>query len=163
MTAQALKPYLEPMKSTYPLLLVLLLSAPTSWALELAANARVSIVKAIDIGVVNELDFGSISQLNGTCSMGSSGILSGSDGQDCSGSSTPGVFQIAGANGQSIIMNVTSGAAVDGINFTPRIDGSDNRTLVDGTANVEIIGDLTLSDATLGDKNISYTVTANYQ
>ncbi|ARN73519.1 DUF4402 domain-containing protein [Oceanicoccus sagamiensis] len=151
------------MKTPWTLLLLLLLSAPNSWALELAANARVNIVKAIDISLVSELDFGNISELNGTCTMGSSGTLSASDGQDCSGTSTPGVFQVAGTNGQTIIMNVTAGAAVDGINFTPKIDGSNTRTLVDGNANIEIIGHLTLSDTTLGDKNIAYTVTANYQ
>ncbi len=151
------------MKFTWTPLLLLLLSAPTSWALELAANAKVTIVKAIDIAVVSELDFGTISELNGTCTMASSGALSGSDGQDCAGTSTPGLFQVAGANGQSIIMNVTAGAAVDGINFNPKIDGSVTRTLVDGTANIEIIGDLTLTDTTLGDKDIAYTVTANYQ
>jgi hypothetical protein len=132
-------------------------------AAELQGNARVTIIESVAISQVTELDFGTISQLDGTCSMTSSGTLSGSDGQDCSGTSTPGFFQFAGASGQNISMAVTAGATVEGVTFTPKIDGSINRSLVDGATSVKIIGDLTLSNATLGDKNIAYTVTANYQ
>ena len=151
------------MNITWMLLLAILLSAPTSWALDWVASAKVIIVKSIDIASVTELDFGNISRLNGTCTMASSGGLSGSDGQDCTGTSSPGVFQLNGANNQSVILKVTAGASVNGVSFSPKIDGDASLALTDGTASVQIIGDLILTDATLGEKNIAYTLTANYQ
>ena len=151
------------MKSLRPALLLLTLLPSPLWAAELTANARVNIVEAVDMSTVSELNFGNISQLDGTCSMASSGVLTASDGQDCAGSSSPGIFEVAGTTGQSITLNVSAGGSVDGVSFTPKIDGALTRTLSGGKVSIEVIGDLTLSNATLGDKAIAYTVTANYQ
>ncbi len=125
-------------------------------------NARVQIVPAININQESEIDFGQLSNVDGTCIMSSGGSLSGTAGMDCAGDQVPGVFSISGANGAVISLSVTQGST-DGVVFNPVIDGSISRTLANGLTTVTILGSLILNNAIDGDKNISYTLTANYE
>lgn len=138
-----------------------LLSPPVMAASELA-SARVSIVPAININEEAEIDFGQLSNIDGTCYMSSGGTLSGTTGMDCVGSQAPGVFSISGLIGAVINISVTQGS-IDGVTFDPVIDGELSRTLANGSTTVTILGSLTLNNALDGDKNISYTFTANYE
>lgn len=138
-----------------------LLSQPALAASELA-SARVSIVPAINISEETEIDFGQLSNIDGTCFMSSDGTLSGTTGMDCVGSQAPGVFSISGLSGAVINISVSQGS-IDGVTFDPVIDGELSRTLEGGSTTVTILGSLTLNNALDGDKNITYTFTANYE
>lgn len=138
-----------------------LLSQPVIAASELA-SARVSIVPAINISEDAEIDFGQLSNIDGTCYMSNDGSLSGTTGMDCVGNQAPGVFSISGLNGAVINISVSQGS-IDGVTFNPVIDGELSRTLEGGSTTVTILGSLTLNNALDGEKNISYTFTANYE
>ena len=126
------------------------------------ANARVQIVPAINISQDTEVDFGTLNNVNGTCAMSVGGDLSGTSGMDCAGTQTPGQFTIGGASGSVVTIAVTQGQ-LGGVTFNPVIAGSNSRTLEEGSTTVTVIGNVVLQDATDGDKNISYTFTANYE
>ncbi len=134
-----------------------------AFAADEASNANVNIVTAITISEDTEIDFGTITNEDGTCTMASGGALTGSAGQSCTGTETPGSFTVSGTDGAVVDLVVTAGAAVDGVTYTPAIDGASTATLTGGNATVAVIGNLALSSATDGDKNIAYTFTANYQ
>ncbi len=137
----------------------------SNWALaaDLASNANVEIVTAISLSEDTEIDFGMLTNENGTCTMASGGALTGSAGQSCTGTETPASFTVTGTAGKVVNVSVTAGAAVDGVTYTPVIDGSTTPTLSAGSATVPVIGNLVLASATDGAKNIAYTFTANYQ
>lgn len=141
----------------------LLLISSAALAVDHSSYATVEIVENLSMSQSQALNFGSIENIDGICIMASGGTLSGQDGQNCSGSSSPGEFIISGSVDQSIIITVDASAGEDGVVFTPEIDGSSIRTLDGGSTTVKIIGQLSLNTATLGAKNIEYTITANYQ
>jgi len=130
---------------------------------DLASTANVNVLAALTLAETTQIDFGTIGIEDGTCTMASGGALTGSGGQTCSGTQTPGLFTITGTDGQVLDLSVTAGAAVDGVTYNPVIDGAATATLTGGTATVDMIGNLVLSSATAGVKAISYTFTANYQ
>ncbi len=144
-------------------ILFLLLFSGGVYAAAVTGHARVNIVTAVNISEVSVIDFGVVENADGTCTMDASGALSGSDGQTCDGSATPGEFLISGEIGQNIVVSTTSTITVDGVSFAPTIEGSNVRTLDDGTTTVKIIGEITLGGASEGNKNIDYIITANYQ
>ena len=133
------------------------------FAADEASNANVNIVTAISISEDTEIDFGTLTNEDGTCTMASGGALTGSAGQTCTGTETPAAFTVNGTDGAVVDVSVTAGAAVDGVTYNPVIDGASTATLTGGNATVAVIGNLVLSSATDGDKNIAYTFTANYQ
>ena len=139
------------------------LASGAAYAADQAGNANVEIVSAIVITENTQIDFGQIINLDGTCTMASGGSLSGTAGMACTGTETPGTFQVAGTTGAVVDVSVTAGPAVDGVTFNPVIDGVLTRTLAGGTADVDVIGNIVLASATDGVKDIAYTFTANYQ
>jgi hypothetical protein len=132
-------------------------------AADLAANANVEIVTAVSINEDTQIDFGLLTNENGTCTMAASGVLTGSAGQSCTGTETPAAFTVSGTDGKVVNLSVTAGAAVGGVTYNPVIVGASSATLTGGSATVAVIGNLVLASATDGDKNIAYTFTANYQ
>lgn len=142
----------------------MLLVSAAAQSVNYSSQAFVEIVENLSMSESQPLNFGSIENIDGTCIMASGGSLSGEGGQNCSGTSTPGEFTISGTANQNIVVTVSStGSSVDGVTFIPEIDGSSIRTLEGGNTSVTVIGQLSLSAATLGAKNIEYTITANYQ
>ncbi len=139
----------------------LMLSSAVMAANEIA-TARVQIVPAINITEQTEIDFGTLSNIDGTCTMSSGGSLSGTAGMECAGDEVPGQFNISGLDGAVISLSVTQGFS-QGVTFQPVIDGSNSRTLEGGVTTVVILGSLTLNNAQDGEQNISYTLTANYE
>jgi len=123
----------------------------------------VEIVSAITITEVEQIDFGQIINLDGTCTMSSGGSLSGTVGMGCTGSETPGSFDITGTSGAVVDVSVTAGATIDGVTYNPNIDGALSRTLTGGSATINVIGNIQLNSASDGVKDIAYTFTANYQ
>lgn len=132
-------------------------------AADLTGTANVNLLAPLNLAETTQVDFGTIGSEDGTCTMASGGALTGSAGQSCSGTQTPGVFTVTGTDGQVIDVSATAGAAVDGVTFNPTIDGPATATLTGGSATINMIGNLVLSSATAGTKAISYTFTANYQ
>lgn len=132
-------------------------------AADQAGNANVEIVSAILISEDTQIDFGQIINLDGTCNMASGGALSGTTGMGCTGTETAGSFTISGTSGAVVDVSVSPGVVVDGVAYNPAIDGILTRTLTGGQATVEVIGNIVLSSATDGVKDIAYTFTANYQ
>ncbi len=132
-------------------------------ATDQASNANVEIVTAIAISEDTQIDFGLLTNEDGTCTMASGGALTGSSGQSCTGSATPGSFTVTGTAGQVVDLTLTAGSAVGGVAYNPVVDGSSTPTLTAGSATVAVIGNLVLVSATDGDKDIAYTFTANYQ
>lgn len=147
-----------------PLTTLLLFLFPLScFAINHSSYAYVEIVENLEMIEAQALNFGLIENIDGICVMASDGTLSGQNGQNCSGTSSPGEFTISGTSDQNIIVTVMASNAQDGVAFTPEIDGANSRTLEGGSATVTVIGQLTLSDALIGGKSIEYTITANYQ
>lgn len=132
-------------------------------AADQAGNANVEIVSAITISEDTQIDFGQVINTDGTCNMASGGSLSGTAGMGCTGTETPAAFTINGTTGSVVDINVTAGAAVDGVTYNPVVDGILTRTLTGGTVSVNVIGNIVLSSASDGVKDIAYTFTANYQ
>ncbi|WP_145999246.1 hypothetical protein [Oceanicoccus sp. KOV_DT_Chl] len=132
-------------------------------AADFSANANVEIVTAVSISEDTQIDFGILTNEDGTCTMASGGALTGSNGQSCTGTETPAAFTVDGTDGKVVDLSVTAGSAVDGVTYTPVIDGASTATLTGGSATVAVIGNLVLASATDGDKDIAYTFTANYQ
>lgn len=132
-------------------------------AADQAGNANVEIVSAILITETTQIDFGQIINIDGTCTMGTGGALSGTAGMGCTGTETAGTFSIAGTSGAVVDVSVSAGASVDGVSYNPVVDGVLTRTLTGGAATVNVIGNIVLASATDGVKDIAYTFTANYQ
>lgn len=132
-------------------------------AADQAGNANVEIVSAITISEDTQIDFGQVINTDGTCNMASGGSLSGTAGMGCTGVETPAAFTINGTTGAVVDISVTAGAAVDGVTYNPVVDGILTRTLSGGTTSVNVIGNIVLSGASDGVKDIAYTFTANYQ
>lgn len=140
-----------------------LAASSIAFAADQAGNANVEIVSATTISEDTQVDFGQIINANGTCSMASGGGLSGTTGMGCTGTETPGLFTINGTSGAVVDINVSAGATVDGVTYNPVVDGILTRTLSGGSTSVSVIGNIILSNATDGVKDIAYTFTANYQ
>lgn len=135
----------------------------TIFAAEQTGTANVEIVSALSITEETEVDFGQVVNVDGTCSMASGGVLSGTAGMGCTGTETAGVIRVDGTVNAFVDARVSPGPEVDGVTFIPRIDGKTNRKLSKGDAHFPIIGDIVLSNATDGEKDIPYIFTANYQ
>jgi hypothetical protein len=125
-------------------------------------TAHVNILQALSLNETQTVEFNDVVNQDGSCTMAAGGALSG---DNCvSDSGTPGQFTITGTASKSVDIAVTAGSAVDGVTFTPVIEGGASSLALTGGADaVNIIGDVTLSGATDGAKNIAYTFTANYQ
>jgi len=129
------------------------------------ATANVLILETVDVTETTQIDFGKLTEEDGTCTMASGGGLTGSGGQLCTGTATPGDFGITGTDGETVAITVAAGSAVDGITYNPVLanSGTTTDTATLDAASVEVIGNLVLSSATTGAKTITYTFTADYQ
>jgi len=134
-----------------------------AFSAEQSGTANVEIVSAVSITEETEVDFGTVVNVNGRCTMASGGALSGTTGMACTGNETPGVFRVDGTVNAYVQASVSPGPSVDGVSFIPKIDGQTIRILSKGDAHFPVIGEIVLDDATDGDKDIPYVFTAHYQ
>lgn len=124
-------------------------------------NASVTIQETLTFTENQAIAFGSISDADGTCSMNSTGVLSG----QCLGqpNGTPGQLTVSGTAGQAVNISVGSGSVVDGVTLTPVLNSNATATLDgSGEAVIDVSADLTLVNATGGTKALTYVVTVNY-
>ncbi|WP_101760119.1 hypothetical protein [Oceanicoccus sp. KOV_DT_Chl] len=119
--------------------------------------------KAVSISANDELNFGMISNENGTCRMNDQGILSGLNGQTCMGTGTSASFQLSGTKYYSIFILVAGGSS-NGVSLTPVIVGASSRVLDNkGKSTLNIVGDLVLNNVSEGSLSLSYSVSVNYE
>ena len=129
-------------------------------------NAQVHILSAITFNEDQVVDFKYIPADDGTCTMASSGALSG----QCAGqpNGTPGQFTVSGTANQLIDISVGSGSTSGGVTYNPILasnDSTSDSATLDGSGNatVSVIGNLVLSSATAGAKALTYVITVDYQ
>lgn len=116
------------------------------------------------LDVLDELNFGTITNENGECKIKGSGALVNSSGQTCLGTGVPAKFKIYGDPYAVVIASVFQGSAINGISFIPKISGSAVKTLnAKGKKSLKVVGSLFLNNASAGDRNLSYTVSINYE
>jgi len=127
------------------------------------AYAGVNLVKNIQVSEQQALNFGQISNLNGSCQMLQDGSLVASGAQTCNQTQNPGIFSISGSLDQAISISVSQGATIPGVEFTPALVGSSNQQLTGGSTTIAVIGTLAINNAQQGNKAIPYIVTVNYQ
>lgn len=109
------------------------------------------------------LDFGRVTNLDGTCSMSSTGTLTGSGAQDCFGTETPASFQIQGETNASFFISLV-GSTTNGVTLSPIVEGGSSQIL-DGSGDLDITvyADLDFSSASAdGPVALTYTLTVSY-
>lgn len=143
------------------LILVSLLYPVTLTAIEIQANANVTITPALSITEVKPVSFGSIASGNGRCSMNKDGELSGSS-QLCSGDGSPGLLELKGEHGSIVSIHMRSGSEAD-ITFTPTAFNSGSIMLDDGVIQIPVGGNLDLNSPETGRYTIPFEVIANYE
>ena len=134
----------------------------SGWSVEKSGTAKVELLSALTVEEEEEVDFGRLINENGTCTMLSGGVLDGPANMGCTGQETPGQFTVSGRDGAHIEIHVNRGPTIDGVTFVPVVDGSSVRVLRRGDVDVFVVGRLELANATDGEKELSYTFTANY-
>lgn len=134
------------------------------FAADLGGTANVTVLTAVSVAETQTVEFGSIENQDGACTMSSAGNLSSAGGAvgSCTGAGTLGVMTISGSGTSAVAYSVAGGAAVGGVTFAPAVTGTSGN-LVAGSLAVDVFGELTLATATAGAKALSYTFTANYQ
>ena len=138
----------------------------SAFAESTTGTAQVTILSAITFNEDQIVDFKYIPSDDGTCSMASSGVLSG----QCAGQpdGTPGQFTVSGTASQAIDVSVGAGTTSGGVTYSPLLASNGataDSTTLDGSGNkiVSVIGDLVLASATPGAKTLNYTITVDYQ
>lgn len=107
------------------------------------------------------MNFGSISDANGTCQLKSNGTLRGLNGQDCSGSGVRGEYLLQGDPNTNFTLILT-GSNSNGITFTPVVNGAPKRFSSTGDKTIVIVGELVLNNPGSGAQSPSFTLSVNY-
>ena len=138
----------------YLISMALFLAAPLAWA-----QAPVTIIDKVS------LDFGVIANENGTCKMSSAGVLTGVNGQTCTGTGALAEFQINGEKNY-VVSILVAGSTRNGVTLSPFVVGGSSKVIAkNGRLTIKIHGDLTLNNvppAGTGSTNVSYLVSVNY-
>ena len=129
-------------------------------------NAQAILLTTISFVEDQIVDFKTIPNADGNCAMDLSGVLTG----QCTGSpnGTPGQFTITGTASQLVDISVGGGSTDAGVTFNPTLDNlgaTASSATLDGTGNATfpVIGNLDLLGAAGGVRNLTYTLTVNYQ
>lgn len=129
-------------------------------------NAYALLLDTMSFAENQIVDFKTIPNGTGTCTMAASGALSGL----CAGSpdGTPGQITVSGAANQAVDVSVSSGSTDNGVTYNPILASngatSDSTSIgAAGSASINIIGNLGLVGAAGGARNLTYTLTVNYQ
>lgn len=128
----------------------------------IVGSGRVFFLQSIAISEQESIDFGVISQVAGICSLTASGMRSGSCG---AGLGVPGLYRITGTPGMAVSMAVQDSPEVDGVSFSPNIDGPSTRIIGNnGYYDFIVSGNLlVMPAAATGNRSLTYTLTVNYQ
>ena len=125
-------------------------------------HANVTLLDTINFEELKAVDYGTLVNENGRCSLISSGELVGSNGSNCNGQGQVGEFVISGAESQSVTISVAAGESLSGITYTPQLLSHSSAVLVDGQTTALVGGSLDLSNANHGSHALSYTISVNY-
>ncbi len=153
-------------KLTSTIIATAILLTGNAFAESTTGTAQATLLSTITFVEDQVVDFGSIPSGTGTCTMAASGVLSGM----CAGfaDGTAGQFTVSGSASQAVDISVGSGTTDTGVTFNPLLTNtgttSDTGTL-DGSGDlvVGVMGSLDLVSAAAGARNMSYTLTVNYQ
>ena len=130
-----------------------------------SGNVNVQIVETISIVEDQQINFGTLLNESGTCTMTATGFTFG-DIFSCAGTEDVGIFTVTGSSGTTISLSTSSGTAND-ITFNPTLPNgntialtgagpsSSEQVIVAGTINVG-------TGASNGVTQIPYTLTADY-
>jgi hypothetical protein len=129
-------------------------------------NAQAILLTTITFVEDQVVDFKTIPNGTGTCSMNLAGVLSG----HCAGSpdGTPGQFTVTGTSGQLVNIAVSNGSTDAGVTFNPKLNNvgaTASTATLDGSGNavIPVIGDLVLASAAGGARALTYTLSVSYQ
>lgn len=138
------------------------MGATDALAVSATGHVNVHILETLSLAEVKEVDYGSLVNEDGICTINASGSLEGSGGSSCSGQGQLGEFVISGTENQAIDIEVSSGESISGVTFTPELHSSSTAILVGGTTTALIGGVLNLDNATEGSHALSYVISINY-
>ena len=131
-------------------------------AVEIQANANVTITPAISVSEVSPVSFGSIASGHGRCTMNKHGELSGPE-LLCSGEGSTGLLEIKGEADAIVSIHMRAGSE-SGITFTPTaFQSSGSMPLTDGVIQIPVGGYLELNSPEAGSHTIPFEVIANYE
>ncbi len=150
-------------KLTLPLVVALItLISADGFAASSLGRANVTLIESINFEERRFVDYGTLVNENGTCSIDASGQLQGSNGSNCNGDGQVGEFLIQGTPNQSVSISVSSGESLSGITFTPELLSLSSTVLVEGQTVALVGGKLDLENATHGSHALTYTISVNY-
>ena len=151
------------MKYVAPFLYIVCLLPNWSVADKVEGRALITLLAPVTITNLVDVSFSRQVNLDGTCSLKNDGSIEGSN---CQGEGKLGSFDLAGSQGERVQITLSPGPSVDGISFSPKLTSNeqavDNLILSGSNDRVSVQGDVTLTDATEGDKILTYQINVIY-
>lgn len=141
---------------------LLILSSTFAFAESATGNVMVTILDQIDLTETKSVDYGSLTNETGDCTINATAQKIGTDGSSCSGDAQLGEFSIAGTEDQMVSISVSPSTASNGVTFSPTLHTPSTAVLSGGQATVTIGGTLSMENASSGMHNLSYTISVNY-
>ncbi len=136
---------------------------------DFAHDGKVDVILALSVAETTELDFGTVSDNDGTITLDlTNTIPSDTNGISAGGTIASGVYTISGQSGNIVSVVLTAGSMPAGLamaNFTTSEADLSAVTLVAGTAAITIGADLTVtaaSAATGNDQALNFTISVTY-
>lgn len=137
----------------------------TALADTFSGNVNVHIVETISIVEDQQINFGTLLNESGTCTMTVTGFTFG-DIFSCAGTEDVGIFTVSGSSGTTINVSASSGTAND-ITFNPTLPNGNTLSLTGAgpgsSGQVIVAGSIIVgTGASNGVTQIPYTLTADY-
>ncbi len=138
-------------------------------AIDFAHDGKVDVIQALAVAETTELDFGTVSDNDGTITLDLADTISvDANGISAGGSIASGVYTITGQSGNVVTVVLTAGAMPAGLdmdNFTTSEADLANVTLTGGTLALTIGADLTVTAASAvvgADQVLAFTIGVTY-
>ena len=138
-------------------------------AIDFAHDGKVDVIEALAVAETTELDFGTVSDNDGTITLDLADTISvDANGISAGGTIASGVYTVSGKDGNVVTVVLTVGAMPPGLllaNFTTSEADLANVTLTGGNAAITIGADLTVTAAAAGlgdDQVLAFTVGVTY-
>ncbi len=138
-------------------------------AIDFAHDGKVDVIQALAVAETTELDFGAVSDNDGTITLDLLNTISvDASGIAAGGSPASGVYTVSGKDGNVVTVVLTAGAMPAGLdmdNFTTSEADLANVTLTGGNAAITIGADLQVTAAAAGvgnDQLLAFTVGVTY-
>ncbi len=137
-------------------------------AIDFAHDGVVDVIQALAVAETTELDFGTVSDNDGTITLDLLDGITDPSGISAGGTVASGVYTITGQSGNVVTVVLTVGAMPPGLllaNFTTSEADLANVTLTGGNAAITIGADLTITAATAAvgnDQVLNFTIGVTY-